>query len=239
MPNGYKDAPRLFTKLLKVPLSRIRDELGVTLAAYLDDSLGMERGRKQDFKDLPYKLIEIFQEFGYTINMDKSCLDLTQEIEFLGFILNSVKMTITLSEKKTDSIVNAIEEILQTRDPTIRQVCRVIGKIIATMPANRFAKRFTNRAILLKDQALKMNHNDYDCIMALSEEVIKDFLQQKQEIAEAICPIFESYPDFELFSDASLRGWGIHAPFRRDKLSKFGGRWDDCHSQKHINTLRL
>ena len=80
MPNGYKDAPRLFTKLLKVPLSKIRKELKATIAAYLDDSIGIERGRKEDLKDIPHKLIRIFQAFGYTINFKKSSLELTKII---------------------------------------------------------------------------------------------------------------------------------------------------------------
>ena len=43
--------PRLFTKLLKVPLSKIRKELKATIAAYLDDSIGIERGEKEELKD--------------------------------------------------------------------------------------------------------------------------------------------------------------------------------------------
>ena len=150
MPNGYKDAPRLFTKLLKVPLSKIRKELKATIAAYLDDSLGIERGVKEELRDIPHRLIQIFQAFGYTINFEKSSLDLTKTIEFLGFIINSIDMTVSLSEKKTKSVRTAIREILHKGRMTIREVSRVIGKIIATMPANRFARRFTTRAILLK-----------------------------------------------------------------------------------------
>merc|ERR1712015_48216 len=78
MPNGYKDAPRLFTKLLKVPLSKIRKELKATISAYLNDSIGIERGRKEELKDIPHRLIQIFQAFGYTINFEKSSLDLTK-----------------------------------------------------------------------------------------------------------------------------------------------------------------
>ena len=57
MPNGYKDAPRLFTKLLKVPLSKIRRELGATLAAYVYASLWIERGSLGDRQEIPLKLI--------------------------------------------------------------------------------------------------------------------------------------------------------------------------------------
>ena len=65
---------------------------------------------------------------------------MTKIIEFLGFIINSVNMTVSLSDKKTESVRKAIREVLHKEKVTIRDVCRVIGKIIATMPANRFAR---------------------------------------------------------------------------------------------------
>ena len=237
MPNGYKDAPRLFTKLLKVPLSKIRRELGATLAAYLDDSLGIERGRLEDLQEIPLKLIDIFQEFGYTINWKKSILNLTHEIEFLGFILNSIKMTISLSDRKERSVRQAIGDLLKQVEPSIREVSKVIGKILATMPANRFARRFTTRAMLLRDQALRDNNEDYDSPMFITEQVRQDLEDQKVALTGISCPIFESTPDVELFSDASKQGWGVFAPFRGDHLHRFGGRWSEEDAEKHINTL--
>ena len=35
MPNGYRDAPRIFTRLLAVPLYKIRKELEATIAGYI------------------------------------------------------------------------------------------------------------------------------------------------------------------------------------------------------------
>ena len=237
MPNGYKDAPRLFTKLLKVPLGRIREELGATLAAYLDDSLGIETGRLEELSSLPYDIIKIFQQFGYTINWEKSVLDLTKKIEFLGFVLDSETMLISLSAKKAKSVKRAIKVLLKQENPTIREVCQVIGKLIATMPANRLARRFTTNAISIKDRALKDSFDDYDATMKLTEEVRQDLLNQIELIMDVSCPIFEPKPDLELFSDASTEGWGVHAPFRNDALSRFGGRWDCFDADKHINTL--
>lgn len=205
MPNGYKDAPRLFTKLLKVPLSKIRKEVKATIVAYLDDSLGIERGNKETLKDIPYKL---FQAFGYTVNFKKSSLELTKVIEFLGFMINSVDMTVSLSESKTESVRKTIRDILSKERVTIRDVSRVIGKIIATMPANRFARRFTTRAIILKGSALRESGDDYDGIMHLSEEVIEDLKEQERLIEGTFCPIFESKPQLILKTDASHGGWG-------------------------------
>ena len=41
IPNGLKTGPRLFTKILKVPLSSLRQWLGLRVVGYLDDTLLM------------------------------------------------------------------------------------------------------------------------------------------------------------------------------------------------------
>ena len=53
MPNGYRDAPILFTGLLRVPLQMIRQELEATIAGYIDDTLGVESGDKEALSHLP------------------------------------------------------------------------------------------------------------------------------------------------------------------------------------------
>ena len=65
-------------------------------------------------------------------------------------MINSVDMTVSLSESKTVSVRKTIRDILSKERVTIRDVSRIIG----TMPANRFARRFTTRAIILKESAL-------------------------------------------------------------------------------------
>ena len=123
-------------------------------------------------------------------------------------MINSVDMTVSLSDKKTESVKRTNTEILHKERVTIRDVCRVIGKIIATMPANRFARRFTTRAIILKDQALRESGDDYDSVIHLSEEVIEDLKEQERLIEGTFCPIFESRPQLTLKTDGSHQGWG-------------------------------
>ena len=189
-PSGYKDAPRLFTRLRRVPVSKIRRELGATLAAYLYVSLGIERGSLDDLQEIPFKLIDFFQEFGYTINWKKSILNLIHETGFLGLILHSIKMTFPLSDRKERSARQAIGDILKQAEPSIREVSKVIGKILATIPVNRFARRFTTRFMLLRDQALRDNNEDDDSPMFITEKVRQDLEDQKVALVGISCPIF-------------------------------------------------
>ena len=44
--------------------------------------------------------IFLLQHLGFILNMEKSILNPVQKIEFLGLIVNSVKMTLSLPEQK-------------------------------------------------------------------------------------------------------------------------------------------
>ena len=54
---------------------------------------------------------ELLVKMGFVINEDKSSCIPSKEILFLGFILNSENMTITLPVDKVNTIINLGEEI--------------------------------------------------------------------------------------------------------------------------------
>ena len=53
---------------------------------------------------------------------------------------------------------------------TIRDVCRIAGKIVA----NRFARLYTTRCLVEIQEALQQSGGYYDSNMKLSKEAIKD-----------------------------------------------------------------
>ena len=63
-----------------------------------------------------------------------------QELEFLGFIINSINMTIRLSDAKILCIRENILIFLAFRKPTIKDLASVIGTLISTFPALKFHK---------------------------------------------------------------------------------------------------
>ena len=99
LPNGYCHGPRRFTKLLKPPLSILREE-GVIIAPYFDDFLNMHRNEDTCFQNTG-KIVDLFQTLGFVVHPSpKSSLSPSQTIEFLGFIINSGKMQVTLTSEK-------------------------------------------------------------------------------------------------------------------------------------------
>ena len=79
---GIACAPRLFTKIMKVPLSYLR-ELGVIIIAYLDDILIIAHSYEKCLTDTKMT-VKLLQELGFVVNFIKSVLTPTQTIEHLG-----------------------------------------------------------------------------------------------------------------------------------------------------------
>ena len=98
LPNGYHDAPCLFTKILKVPLAKLQQE-GTNVLMYLDDSWLGHENYKQTYLHVK-SLVATFQRCGFIINVKKSVLSPVQVIETLGFILDSRNLTLSLPEEK-------------------------------------------------------------------------------------------------------------------------------------------
>ena len=73
----------------------------------------------------------LLKYLGFTINETKSILKPTQQIEFLSFITDSTKMTVTISIAKMIAIINKIRKLMATTFPTIIPFVFVIGSIIS------------------------------------------------------------------------------------------------------------
>ena len=74
------------------------------------------------------------QNLGFTIHPTKSTLTPTQRT-FLGFVFDSVQMTLETTEEKKNKIHNLCLEILQKEKITLRTLASVIGKFVTSFPA--------------------------------------------------------------------------------------------------------
>lgn len=91
-------SPRLFTKVLK-PVFAALKRAGHQSVIYIDDVY--LQGDTVNFCN--QNVIAISNSLvncGFVINPEKSAFSASQEIEYLGFVLNSVDMTISITTKK-------------------------------------------------------------------------------------------------------------------------------------------
>ena len=76
----------------------------------------------------------LLDKLGLVVHPEKSTLIPTQVLTILGFVINSVAMTIQLTREKATSLQNVCTELLANPSPSIREVASVIGKIVSSFP---------------------------------------------------------------------------------------------------------
>lgn len=103
LPFGLKSAPRIFTKCTKPIMSALRSH-GHRGIIYIDDSLWMAR-TTQTMEETGTSVVNLFQQAGFQINEKKSSLQPTQSITFLGYVIDTVKMTVSLPQEKVQQIL--------------------------------------------------------------------------------------------------------------------------------------
>ena len=206
MPNGYTDGPRVFTKMLKPPFAELR-AMGYPSAAYLDDSL-LKGDNYEMCRDNVLTTVHLLQSLGFTIHPDKSILVPTQRIEFLGFIIDTVRMTVELPSRKVLQIQADSKSILARKCISVREVSSLLGKYVAAAEAVPYAVLHYRALERDKNRALQNYCGDFDRPMALSEDA-------RENIAWWISNIDGSYRHILplpiqkiIYSDASKCGWG-------------------------------
>ena len=138
LPNGLASAPRLFTKVLKPVFANLRAQ-GHFCMGHIDDSFLMGYSYAACEENI-VQTVNMFLKLEFVIHPTKSVLVPTQELEFLGFILNSVLMTIRLPPVKAASVRQACENLFNQDNPTIREVARVIGFIVSSFPGVQYGE---------------------------------------------------------------------------------------------------
>ena len=116
---------RVFIKLLKPPFPILKSH-GYLSVVFFDDSY-LQGHTFCTCEDNVNATVDLLQFLGFIIHPEKSILVPTQEIEFLGFLLNSVEMKIKLTDCKSGKINSKIKKLLYEGKQTIRDLASVIG----------------------------------------------------------------------------------------------------------------
>ena len=160
MSNGFSDAMRIFTKVSKpvYAYSRQQDYMSVIT---VDDSY-LKGDTNQEWLQNIEATVSLLESSGFAIREGRSILNPTQEIEFLGFVFNSVTMTISITKGKTEAIILKIRRFLRHKSPTIRELTSVIGSVISLFPAIPFCKLHYRTLEKDKTNALKKFAGSFD-----------------------------------------------------------------------------
>ena len=168
LPFGLSSAPCTFTKLMKPVVSALR-KLGTRLVLYLDDMLIMAQSKVQQLASV----LKLLVGLGFIVNTKKSVLSPMQEVEFLGFLLNSNHMTVSLPPQKIHSIQRLARKMLGKESTSVRDLASLVGTMVAAHPAVLPAPLHYRKLEMAKISALKRGCT-YDSRIAVDHSMRSD-----------------------------------------------------------------
>ena len=113
----------------------------------------------------------------------------TQELEILGFVINSIDMTIRLPVSKAEHVKSSCMSLFGASVFTIRELAHVIGLLVSSFPGVQFGRLHYRHLELDKVEALKVSKGNYDANAMLSQESYTELKWWIDNIMSAFCPI--------------------------------------------------
>lgn len=232
VPFGLCTASLLYTKLLKPVVAYFRIN-GILCVCYLDDLLVIAPSAEL-CKEQVKRIIEFLSKLGFIVNLEKSQLVPSQNIRYLGFVIDSVSMKLLLPSDKVDRLIGKCKAILKSDNNTIQKVSELEGTLVSACPATRYGLLYTRDLEIEKTQALQKSFGDYRTKMVLSLESKSDIQWWINNLETEWQFLLKTHPTYYLSSDASPSGWGSYC---EDRVAK--GHWDKDRMDLHINVLEI
>jgi hypothetical protein len=127
LPFGLSSAPRAFTKLLKPVVAVLRSS-GIRIVIYLDDILVMHQSA-MELVNIFNMVLTLLRNLGFLVKMEKCSLHPTQELVFLGALLNSKKMTIAVPLEKLAHLQKECASVALRDVCSMHELAVIIGRM--------------------------------------------------------------------------------------------------------------
>ena len=236
LPQGFSDSPRMFVHITNPLMAYLRDKL-VDILIYIDDTF-LRASSAEELRcniDITKKL---FSQCGLAINNKKSCLTPSTKMEFLGFVLDSVKFTISVTHLKHNSLLKLICLIHASphKKVKIQFLAQIIGKIVSFFLACDLAKLHYCTLERFKTQMI-LQHKNWNFKVCLPHTCIKEigwwfhYLKTNSVISKSLELL---KPTTFIFTDAS--GWRYGSVWNDHKVQ---GLFTEKQMHLSINTKEL
>jgi hypothetical protein len=235
LPNGLACAPRYFTKITKVLFAQLREK-GHMSTSYIDDCLLVAKSPSSCAQNV-LDTAQLSVKAGFVVHPIKSVLQPTQGITYLGFWLNSVSMTVKLTDVKALKLKSDCQNLLTKKNITIRDLSRVTGSMVASFPGVQYAQLFYRSSDNLKNEKMKSSYGNLDATITLSQTVKQDLKWWIGHIETAEKRILLKPYSLVIETDASNTGWG--ACIENKPGNSTGGLWSKSETSQHINCKEL
>ena len=231
LPFGIATAPLEFTRVVK-EVKFIALSQGVRIHQYLDDWLVRSKDPESCARDVQ-KLLNLIEKLGWIVNLKKSELKPTQDLEFLGYRFNLPEGLVYPNQKKLDKLRILAVSIFQGLSTTPRKLMSQIGVMAymeKTVPLGRIHMRPFQ-------WFLKTNWHcpqSLDKVVPISvDKGPSGLVDGSSELTQGF-NLHQKEHNMLMFTDASEKGWGAHL-----NNCTVSGVWQLSEKDLHINILEL
>ena len=207
--------------------------MGHLTSPYIDDVVVLGKTIEECRKNVS-ATINLSLKLGCVVHPRISVLEETQEVVFLGFILNSRDMIISLTPEKATTLKRLCLAAIDTQQISIRILAQLVGQMVATFPSVERDKVYYRKLDNEKSTQLKRSKGNFEAEFQLPPYCLDDLHWWVDNIENANNPISHEPPSIIIQSDASKTGWG---GVRQDKSTRGSGSSQE--NQNHINYLEL
>ena len=235
MPFGLCTAPYLFTKFISPILEYLRVNHNITIFSYLDDFLILEK-TKAKLQQAISTSIKLFEDLGFLINKEKSLLEPTSKILFLGIQFDLEHNTMKNSQRLINKMIDQSKLLIKKKKLSRIQLEKFIG-------LGNFMSYYMKNGRHYLHPIIKITNNYFPYhsrhVSFLNRSDLKEhLLHWTKETTYQEIPIPNILPQATLEVDSSNQGWGatlIHNQY----TSNSQGKWSESEKGQHINTKEL
>ena len=168
---------------------------------------------------LKFTTVNLLLKLGFSIHTEKSQMIPVQKIEYLGFLIDSVRMKISLTKMKQDKLKNLTTEVSNSSKLRTRDISKVLGSFEAALPAITNGRLYIFYLQKLENDSLKLCKGSFDAFLKLTSTAKVELCRWNKHLT---CSedIFTESPKLRIFSDACPTGWGPAC-----KGNSTGGNW--------------
>jgi hypothetical protein len=233
LPFGLSTAPRIFTKVLAPVMASLRMR-GIKIHPYLDDIL-IRADSKETLAAHVQTVSDILMQAGFIINIKKSHMQPSQQLEFLGVVFDTAQDRVYLPRRKITNITILIRSFRVGAYVQAKLWLRLLGLLASTFQVVRWAR--------IKARPLQFYVNSkWNSMMPLEQPILVtrhvwNHLQwwlKEDNLSPGIPLSLQAYQHV-VTTDASGDGWGGTL----DEDIRVQGVWDDQTKRWHINRLEF
>ena len=225
MPFGLSVAPWLFT-MVTTQVKIMAQRQGITMHMHLDDWVIRSQCRPTLVKQTQW-LLNLCMTLGLRVNFQKSELTPSQDFNFVGYRYMTNIHKVFPTEKRISNIKTMTSTFLEQDPNTAHNWSCLLGLLSAT-------EKLVPMGRLKMSQWSQAYHSRWMRV-PLSEKARRalEWWSSENNLHKG-SPTHPLRPHHQIFSDASMVGWGAHL-----EMETVSGKWTVEESTLHINNLEL